>query len=151
MPLDAPFQLGPFTVNEEGRLSLASAEALPRFSIEWRGGRVDAALAVGAARELGELSLCATVGRVPSTAADAAGQRAAVFAALRSLPATLPPGWRADLTADHRVAVLSATKVEMPTTVEHLLSDITMFLLALGPYLDLLAGIGVAGAGTVKT
>ena len=151
MPLDAPFQLGPFSVNEDGRLSLASAEATPRFSIAWRGCRVEATLAVTPALELGELSLCATVGRVPSTAADAAGQRAAVFAALRSLPATLPAGWHADLTADHRVAVLSATRVEMPTTVEHLLSDITLFLLALGPYLDLLAGLGVEAPGTVNT
>ena len=156
MPLDAPFQLGPFSVDEEGRLSLASPDAAPRFGIEWRGCRVEASLAVGEAQALGELKLRATVGRVPSTAADAAGQRTAVFSALRSLPKTLPAGWQADLTADHQVAVLSASKVEMPTTVEQLLCDMTMFLMALGPYLDLLAGLGVetpaAGRpGTAKT
>jgi len=147
MPFDAPFQLGPFHVGPDGRVALASADRRPHFSILWRGCRVEADLGAGAGDTgLGELSLRAMVGRVPSTARFAGRalcERDAVFAALRSLPATLPPGWRADLLADHRVAVLTATKVEMPTTITSLLTDVTQFLLALGPYLDLLEELGV--------
>jgi hypothetical protein len=152
MPFDAPFQLGPFHVGPDGRLALASPERLPRFTIIWRGCRVEARLGVGDGagdrgnEDRGELSLQALVGRVPSTARGAGGgptQRDAVFAALRSLPATLPDGWRTDLLADHRVTMLTATKVEMPTTITNLLTDVTQFLLALGPYLDLLEELGV--------
>ncbi len=172
MPFDAPFQLGPFQVGPDGRLALATPERLPRFSILWRGCRVEARLGAGAdgagadgagadgagadgagadragadGAELGELSLRALVGRVPSTGrvtGSGPTQRDAVFAALRSLPATLPKGWRTDLLADHRVTLLTATKVEMPTTITNLLTDVTQFLLALGPYLDLLEELGV--------
>lgn len=147
MPFDAPFQLGPFHVGPDGRLALASSERLPRFTILWRGCRVEARLGVGAdAEDRGELSLQAQVGRVPSTGRAIGGgptQRDAVFAALRSLPATLPEGWRTDLLADHRVTLLTATKVEMPTTITNLLTDVTQFLLALGPYLNLLEELGV--------
>ena len=163
MPFDVPFQLGPFAVGPDGRLALATPDSRPCFEIDWRGCRVVAQLgAVGPDNALGELSLRAVVGRVPSTArsatlglrgragvkggagaASAAAQRAAVLEALRSLPATLPEGWRTDLLADHSVAMLSAGKVVMPTTVESLLTDVTLFLLALGPYLDLMAELGV--------
>jgi len=195
MPFDAPFQLGPFHVGPEGGLSLAGPDRLPRFTIQWRGCRVEARLTVreGPASSagpgsndagpagsgsndagpaglgfndsgragLGDLSLRAMVGRVPSTARSGTDQgrpqRDAVFAALRSLPATLPEGWRTDLLADHRVVLLAASKVEMPTTITSLLTDVTQFLLALGPYLDLLEEMGVeapAGAeaaGMVNT
>jgi hypothetical protein len=161
MPFDAPLQLGPFSVRPDGRLALVEPGRPPSFRMQWRGCRVEARLrANGPDGELGELSLHATVGRVPSTArlgAGAAQGREAVFAALRSLPPALPQGWRTDLTADHSVALLRACRVEMPTTVTSLLTDVTLFLLALRPYLDLLAEAGVeppeaAGApGMVKT
>jgi hypothetical protein len=161
MPFDAPFQLGPFSVRPDGRLALAGPDRKPCFRMQWRGCTVEARLGVrGPEGELGELSLQAKVGRVPSTARlgpGAAQERDAVFAALRSLPRALPEGWQADLMADHQVALLKAQRVEMPTTVTSLLTDVTLFLLALGPYLDLLAEAGVeapAAAGTpgmVKT
>ncbi len=163
MPFDAPFQLGPFLVSDGGRLALAQADSLPRFHLDWCGCRVDAQLVADGAHPLpgagpeGELRLRATVGRVPSTALcgrDEAGRRREeVFTALRSLPANLPEGWQVTLLADHRVVVLSAAKVAMPTTATALLTDVTMFLLALAPYLELLDEIGVevASAGTVKT
>ncbi len=158
MRFDAPFQLGPFSVSPEGCLALVTPQSLPRFEINWHGCRIQARLRL---REddnsLGELSLHAVVGRVPSTArpttrtsgrsrtaAEAApSPRGAVFEALRTLPATLPEGWRADLLADHSVTMLSASRVEMPTTAASLLTDMTLFLLALGPYLELLAELGV--------
>ena len=147
MPFHAPFQLGPFSVRPDGRVALAAPDRPPCFTMQWRGCRVEARLrAVGPQGELGELSLQARVGRVPSSArlgAGAAQERAAVFAALRSLPPSLPQGWQASLMADHQVALLTAQPVEMPTTVTSLLTDVTMFLLSLGPYLDLLAEAGV--------
>ena len=147
MPFDAPFQLGPFSVRPDGRLALAGPDRKPSFEMQWRGCRVQASLGVREpGGDLGELTLRATVGRVPSTArlgAGAAQGREAVFAALRSLPPALPEGWQANLMADHQVALLTAQRVEMPTTVTSLLTDVTMFLLALGPYLDLLAEAGV--------
>jgi len=166
MLFDAPFQLGPFAVDHDGRLALATPDSLPRFHIEWRGCRVEAVLRgdIGdggaPAGDRGELSLHAIVGRVPSTARigsdHATAQRGSVFEALRALPAALPAGWRADLLADHRVALQCASKIDMPMTVDALLTDVTLFLLALGPYLELLAELGVeapaAGApGMVKT
>ena len=96
--------------------------------------------------DLGELSLQAKVGRVPSTArlgAGAAQEREAVFTTLRSLAPSLPEGWSTTLMADHQVALFTACRVEMPTTINSLLTDVTMFLLSLGPYLDLLAEAGV--------
>jgi len=164
MPFDAPFQLGPFHVGPDGGLSLAGPDRLPRFTIQWRGCRVEARLTVrdgGGSAVLGDLSLQATVGRVPSTACFGANQarpqRDAVFAALRSLPATLPEGWTASLLADHRVVLLAASRVAMPTTITSLLTDVTQFLLALAPYLDLLEEVGVEApaapdpAGMVNT
>ena len=157
MPFDAPFQLGPFAVSADGSLALASPERLPRFEITWRGCRVGVLLCTrGADNTLGALSLRAVIGRVPSTArttgpvvkgravtAQATARRTAVLEALRFLPGTLPEGWRTDLLADHRVTLLSASNVETPITAESLLTDVTLFLLALGPYLDLMAGVGM--------
>jgi len=159
MPFDAPFHLGPFMVGDDGRLALASRERLPQFNLTWRGCRVDAQLRAAPSDDLqGELHLQAQVGRVPSTALchgepGPAARRVDVFAALRSLPSSLPEGWQVSLLADHRVVLLSAAKLTMPTTVTALLADVTMFLLALGPYLDLLDEVGVEGvmAGMVKT
>ncbi|MCC6718725.1 MAG: hypothetical protein IT555_12645 [Acetobacteraceae bacterium] len=146
MPFDAPFQLGPFQVGADGGLALASPDSQPCMRLTWRGCPVQATLhAGGSGTGWGTLSLCAMVGRVPSTAgAPAALRRDTVFAALRALPATLPPGWRAGLLADHRVALQSSAAIAMPTSAERLLTDVTLFLLALGPYLDLLGEVGVA-------
>lgn len=152
MPFDAPFHLGPFAVGPDGSLALAAPDRAPCLRIDWRGCTVQARLRADAAGRLGELALHAVVGQVPSSAGRAAGRREAVFAALRSLPATLPDGWCCDLLADHRVAMLSATRLAMPTTVDSLLTDVTLFLLALGPYLDLLGELGVeSAAGMVNT
>ena len=69
MPFDAPFHLGPFAVGLDGRLALAAPESLPRFEIAWRGCQVAASLRIsGPDNALGELSLQAVIGRVPSTA-----------------------------------------------------------------------------------
>jgi hypothetical protein len=160
MPLDAPFELGPFRVDEGGTLALARPDSLPRFHLAWRGVRVEARIEAGGDGAM--LQLEAIPGRVPSTAAgnvavrDAA-VREAVFSTLRGLPRALPRGWQMALQADHRVALRAARPLALPTTACTLLVEVTMFLLALAPYLDLLAEAGVeseaaAGApGTAKT
>ena len=37
MPLDAPFRLGPFIVDADGRLSPGTPEPFPSFRVAWRG------------------------------------------------------------------------------------------------------------------
>jgi hypothetical protein len=152
MPLDMPFNLGPFRVSGEGRLALAQAGASPRFRVTWQGCRVAALLGANAAGEGGLLQLEAELGRVPSTASaagDAAAVRGAVFAALRGLPTLLPPGWSLALQADHRMVLHASRALALPTTACSLISEIAMFLLALAPYLDLLAELGVEPASGV--
>ena len=171
MPFDAPFHLGPFVVRQDGSLALATPQSRPRMHFQWRDCTVEVALHGSLGQGVaGELSLRAVVGRVPSTAriandpalaggamaggamaSGAMARRDAVFGTLRALPATLPAGWHAELLADHRVAVLSASAVEMPTTVDRLLTAVTLFLLALGPYLDVLGELGLEAPGMVKT
>ena len=156
MPLDAPFELGPFRVDEGGTLALARPDSLPRFHLAWRGVRVEARIEAGGGDAL--LKLEAVPGRVPSTAAGDAAARDTVFSTLRGLPGALPPGWQMALQADHRVALCASRPLALPTTACTLLVEVTMFLLALAPYLDLLAEAGVEGEaawagapGTAKT
>lgn len=150
MPLDMPLTLGPFRVSEDGQLALAHADSLPRFHVVWHGCRVDALL--GADAVGGMLQLEAELGRVPSTAiagADAASLRSTVFAAVRGLPSVLPPGWSVALQADHRVLMHAGRRLDLPTTACSLVSELTLFLLALAPYRDLLAELGVEPAAGV--
>ena len=102
----------------------------------------------------------APLGRVPSTARPAnQGQREASFQLLHALPATLPHGWRVGLAADHRVMLEVERHVPLPITATTLVTEMTCFLLALAPYLDLLEETGVtrpsepcgASAGNVNT
>ena len=143
MPLDAPFELGPFRVEEDGALALARPDSLPRFRLQWRGVRVEARIEAGGQYAL--LQLEAIPGRVPSTAAGDAAARDVVFSTLRGLPGALPPGWRMALQPDHRVALQASRSLALPTTACTLLVEVTMFLLTLAPYLDLLADAGVEG------
>ena len=152
MPLDAPLKLGPFTVDGDGRLSPSTPDRFPSFRVAWRGHVVRARLAA-ASTVGGTLALQAELGRVPSTGRpDAPGTRPreAAFAVIRALPAALPPGWRLALLPDHRIVADAQVPLGMPTSAEDLLSEITLFVLRLDPYLDLLAeGLGVEAAGPV--
>lgn len=168
MPLDAPFhdddsrsssfRLGPFQVAGDGRLALAEPDCLPRFNLSWRGCRVDASLLPaptshqpGEPDSQGRLELEAELGRVPSTAAPNP-PRETVFAALQALQPNLPAGWTLHLLADHRVAIAATRHVPLPSTVTVLLAEVTMFLLEVTPYLELLAEVGVEpAAGMAKT
>ena len=146
MLFEAPFKLGPFTVDAEGGLSPCIPEAAPAFLFRWRDRMVRARL-VRADQEGGQLALQATLGRVPSTASTPEGAlRSRSFALLHWLPRPLPPEWRVCLLADHRVILEAAPRITLPVTATALLTELTCFLLALSPYLDLLDEAGVTGS-----
>ena len=168
MPLDAPFRLGPFVVDAHGRLEPSDPNRFPSFRLSWRDCPVHARLDCGMdplGGGAGSLVLSAVVGRVPSSAGgDAAGNRArrtAALEALRALTAVAGQAGQLRLLADHRVTFEARRAVALPASAGDLLTQITCFLLDLGPYLDLLAEAAVpveaAGAmasvaiGTVST
>ncbi len=141
MPLDAPFRLGPFTVDAAGGLSPGTADRFPSFRLCWRGQTVHARLANRAAGG-GALALRAVLGRVRSTGqpgCPATAPRQSAFAALRALPPLLPGGWSAGLLPDHRIWIETQEHMALPTGVERLVAQLALFLLRLAPYLDWLA------------
>lgn len=146
MPLDVPFKLGRFLVDEDGRLFPDPAESAPTLHFRWHGlpVRVELETAGGG----GRLALTAIVGRVPSTAGGHAA-RPGVLAQLAQLPGALPPGWRARLLPDHRVSIAAARGLDLPASAAALLTEVTCFLLGLAPYLEVLAGpeAGLESAG----
>ena len=148
MPFDAPFRLGPFLVDETGRLSPGAPDLFPSFSICWRDRVLHARLAQPPApgSERGSLGIEVLLGRVPSTADGATGpaRREDAFAVLSGLPAVLPSGWRMALLADHRIRFELEVGLELPTSAVALVSEVTMLLLELAPYLDVLDEAGVA-------
>lgn len=157
MPFDAPFVLGPFTVDAEGRLLPIADAPFPAFALRWRDRPVEVWLARPPEGGVGRIGLCAGLGRVPSTGDAGRRQgghglhrRAETFAVLRGLPALLPAGWRMDLLADHSVGLSAEVQLALPATAAALLGAVTRFLLEAAPYLDLLEESGVA-AGTVNT
>lgn len=146
MPFNAPFKLGPFTVDATGRLSPLEPGAPPVFLYRWHGRLMRARLAQRNAPTEG-LALLTEVGlgRVPSTAGtydDAA--RARSFALVRWLSRAMPARWQLRLAPDHRIWLEAETPVGLPITAAALLTQITCFALELGPYLDLLDEAGVS-------
>lgn len=150
---EAPLRLGPFLVDQSGRLSPAD-DAPPCFTLRWRDRSVRAELRhVG---EEGALALGVMVGKVPSSVevgraeagrADsgrAGPRRDAVFSALRALPKLLPAPWRVALLPDHHICLLAEEAIALPVSAVGLLTGLSAFLLTLGPYLDLLEGQGTA-------
>lgn len=135
MPPDGSFMLGPFAVDANGAIALASDTAACGF--RWRGRAVWAQLRPAA------MALSVALGRIPSTARDAAS-RPALLAVCAALVAHLPPGWRLALRADHRLDLAAEIPVAWPLTATELLTASTGFLLALAPYLDVLEAAGVA-------
>ncbi len=135
--LSAPLPLGPFLVDETGRLRFRVAGMTPAFTFAWRGRRF------GAVLEDGHVTLTSTVAQVPSTSSGT-GQREEAFAAVRALPATLPALWNFRLLPDHRVQIETRQPMEWPASAPGLMQPLVDFLLGLAPYLDLLEEIGLA-------
>ena len=65
------------------------------------------------------------------------------------LARSVPSGWRVTLLADHRVWLETETRIALPITAAALITEITRFLLALAPFVDLLdeEGLTALGAG----
>jgi hypothetical protein len=143
MPFDAPFKLGPFMVDPEGRLSPGEPGGAPAFLFRWRD-RVVRARLLQANSAAGQLALQSTLGRVRSTAnTPDETLRPRSFAVLGWLPRSVPPEWRVRLLADHRVWLEIETPIALPITAAALITEITRFLLMLSPYLDLLDEVGL--------
>jgi hypothetical protein len=144
MPFDAPFKLGPFSVDSEGRLSPGEPERTPDFLFRWRDRVVRARLAQAEVGH-GKLILQATIARVPSTASTPdQAVRPRTFALLRWMDKSVPPDWRVRLLADHRVWLETDRRIAMPITAAALITEITCFLLDLAPHLDLLEEVGLS-------
>jgi hypothetical protein len=141
MPFKEPFILGPFSVDAEGRLSPAREGVSPGFSVRWRGRVVHARLEQSAGHD-GRLHVRSSMGRIPSTASDPV-TRVACFTMLRSLLSALPNAWGARLLPDHQPQLEVETIVALPITVTNLVAELTLFLIVLSPYLDLMDQAGV--------
>jgi hypothetical protein len=150
MPLDAPFRLGPFIVNVHGRLEPGDPGQFPGFHVAWRGCPVHARLDAtgGSAAAPANLILSAVVGRVSSTAGGDAARnrerRSATLGALQALARSAADTLQLRLLPDHRIAVDASRPVALPAAASDLLTQVTCFLLDLGPYLDLLGEADVA-------
>jgi hypothetical protein len=141
MPFKGSFTLGPFAVDAEGRLSPARQDVSPGFSVKWRGRSVHARLVQTDGRD-GHVYIQSSMGRIPSTASDPA-TRASCFVMLRSVLNALPEAWSVRLLPDHQPQLEVQTVVNLPITVTHLVTELTLFLLVLSPYLDLMDEAGV--------
>lgn len=143
MPFDASLTLGPFQVASDGRLSPMSADYFPAFNVTWMGRQICATMND---TNGGGLALSLVAGRVPSTAGALDDQRHDVLRAISRLPGLLPGAWTTELYADHRVVLASQITIAVPSTITELVTALTLFLLTLGPYLELLDGLGLASA-----
>jgi hypothetical protein len=143
MPFDAPFKLGPFSVDSEGRLSPRETEAAPAFLFRWHD-RVVRARLDHADVETGRLILEVTLARVYSSASTPDETlRPRSFMLLHWLERAVPSDWRVVLLADHRVWLEAEPRVELPITAAGLITEITRFALDLAPYLELMDETGL--------
>jgi hypothetical protein len=148
MQFDAPFKLGPFSVDAAGRLTPSDPAASPAFMFRWQD-RVVRARLDQADVETGRLILRVALARVRSTANTADDTiRPRSFTLLHWLERTVPPAWQVSLQADHTVWLESDTRIGLPMTAAALIIEITRFTLELGPYLELMdeTGLTVADA-----
>ncbi len=153
MPFELPNSLGPFAIDPHGRIAPRPGGEMPHFLFRWRDRTVSARMEGGP--EQGRLILSAWLGRVPSSADPArAERRMASFTTLRDLLDTLPEAWRVRLLPDHQVRLDTEMALAWPASAVELMAELTGFLLALAPYLDLLeeeAVLEPAGPGTTRT
>jgi hypothetical protein len=144
--------LGPFTVDAQGGLQPSDPGSFPTFTVRWHDRVVEARMLPHpeADTSQGSLLLTSILGRIPSTArpndeAEAVESRRRAFGVLRGLPASLPPSWQLALLADHRLDLAATVRISLPVMASDLLTEVTMFLLDLAPYLDLLDESGIFG------
>lgn len=150
MPLDMPFQLGPFMVDEQGGVT-PPADRDARFTVRWRGCLVRAAMRPLASGGGVTLGLQAVLGRVPSSASASEAERESVLAALREVADHRPAGLRFALSADHQAILHGEEDIALPVTARVLVAQVSRFLLDVAPYLDFVGEAGATPAGRVKT
>ena len=149
MPRSLPMTLGPFVVDDEGRLQPRSGAAFPAVNFVWRKRAIRVEITHKQPTD-GELNLQANLGRVPSTArGQTTDVRPQSFAALRTVKRDLPNAWQIRLSPNHSTLLEAKTGVALPITAVNLVTELTCFLLNLAPYLDLLDEGGLTG--TVKS
>lgn len=154
MPFDAPFKLGPFSVDAEGRLSPCDPIKAPVFLFHWHNRLVRARIDQ-ADIETGRLVLQVTLARVSSTASTPDETlRPRSFALLHWLERSVPPAWQVVLLADHRIRMETHASIALPITAAGLITEIVGFALQLVPYLEVmdeggltLADFSAAGPG----
>ncbi len=148
--LPAGTTLGPFKVDRHGLLSPASAAHMPSFAVRWRGRLIQARI-TSDGETLGALQLSTHIGRVPSTAGRATltGHRQAAIDLMRAMPGAIPPWLQVRLAADHTIVMQTRTALPMPVSAVALVVEMSMFLMSLAPYLDILddEGMGLANPG----
>lgn len=147
------FALGPFLVDPAGGLVPMEPGTPPRFTFRWRDRLLHASLLPGEAPDR-QLRLRTRLARVPSSARPhEAARREQSFALLRDLHRTLPAAWRLGLAPDHGVVLEATARVAAPMTATSLISEVTVFLLTLAPYLDVLdeAGLDAPAGGNENT
>jgi hypothetical protein len=143
MPFDAPFKLGPFSVDSEGRLSPCGPETTAAFLFRWHNRLVRARIDQ-ANGETGRLTLQVTLARVRSSASTPDETlRPRSFALLHWLERTTPSTWRVTLLPDHRVWLETDALIGLPITAAALITEMTRFALKLAPYLDLMDESGL--------
>jgi hypothetical protein len=147
MPFDAPFKLGPFSVDDQGRLTPYEPASAPAFLFRWQGRVVRARLGRADA-DTGRLTLQATLARVCSSAsAPDAAVRPRSFALLRWLERVVPKEWDVALSPDHRVLLTMEAPIGLPVTASALITELTRFALDLAPYLALMDEVGLTVPG----
>ncbi len=129
--LPGVFPLGPFLVEESGKLTFRSPNQEAALSFAWHGRRFSARIVPG------RIKFSSVIGHIPSSASGA-HRRQSALTCMRALPPLLPPDWSVRLSPDHRVHVDVAETMEWPAHATDLMIPLLRFLLQLGPYLDLL-------------
>ncbi len=147
--------IGPFKLDAQGLLTPATVDSFPGFKVRWRERTVHARMVKDTdTATVGRLEFSGILGRVPSTAKSPPHlkQRDSALSVLRTLPALMPPGWAINLSPDHSVILVITTPLDLPTSAVSLITKVTLFLLALSPYLNVLDEEGVSfAAGMAKT
>ncbi len=133
MPFDAPFKLGPFSVDAEGRLSPTQSGTGPNFRFRWHGRAVCVQFDHAPPGE-GRLKYRVALARVRSTACCSdATLRPRCFAVVRRLERVVPSDWRVALLVDHRIWLETETPIGVPITATGLVTELTRFALELAP------------------
>ncbi len=154
MQIAPSYRLGPFKVDVDGGL-MPPIDRSAHFRVNWRGCAVSAGIRATrdeSAEEIVSLELSAIIGRVPSSASGGPPQRENALALLRGMAGAVPAGLTVGLSADHRLVLQSARRLEVPVTARRLVAEVTDFVLEVAPYLDLAGESGaVVPAGMVNT